>query len=133
MFAVPDSSASAHSRGVPSADRSSQRSPPVPSSTTGLPAGAPSSSWAKALPARGRTRAATSTTASSADRKSTRLNSSHVAISYAVFCLKKKKRRMIAHDLDKNKITLVQNHDKRLNLSILEVSPLDARHLTTKY
>src|SRR5436305_6887304 len=27
------------------------------------------------------------------DRKSTRLNSSHVRISYAVFCLKKKKRR----------------------------------------
>src|SRR5207253_6750868 len=27
-----------------------------------------------------------------ADRKSTRLNSSHVAISYAVFCLKKKNR-----------------------------------------
>src|SRR5690606_41830169 len=28
----------------------------------------------------------------SADRKSTRLNSSHVKISYAVFCLKKKKK-----------------------------------------
>src|SRR5439155_14518716 len=28
------------------------------------------------------------------DRKSTRLNSSHVAISYAVFCLKKKKKNM---------------------------------------
>src|SRR6266403_4849600 len=28
----------------------------------------------------------------SADRKSTRLNSSHVEISYAVFCLKKKKK-----------------------------------------
>src|SRR3989442_6916040 len=28
-----------------------------------------------------------------ADRKSTRLNSSHVRISYAVFCLKKKKHR----------------------------------------
>src|SRR3989442_11791176 len=28
------------------------------------------------------------------DRKSTRLNSSHVRISYAVFCLKKKKRRV---------------------------------------
>src|SRR5690349_23328283 len=28
----------------------------------------------------------------SGDRKSTRLNSSHVEISYAVFCLKKKKR-----------------------------------------
>src|SRR5438045_8319465 len=30
--------------------------------------------------------------ASSQDRKSTRLNSSHLGISYAVFCLKKKKR-----------------------------------------
>src|SRR5258707_2150366 len=29
------------------------------------------------------------------DRKSTRLNSSHANISYAVFCLKKKKRRRI--------------------------------------
>src|SRR3989442_10412126 len=28
------------------------------------------------------------------DRKSTRLNSSHVRISYAVFCLKKKKTKM---------------------------------------
>src|SRR5207253_9377552 len=28
------------------------------------------------------------------DRKSTRLNSSHVAISYAVFCLKKKKNKI---------------------------------------
>src|SRR5690349_24230584 len=28
-----------------------------------------------------------------ADRKSTRLNSSHVEISYAVFCLKKKKKK----------------------------------------
>src|SRR5437660_3372998 len=33
------------------------------------------------------------------DRKSTRLNSSHVAISYAVFCLKKK-----------NKTTATNNH-----------------------
>src|SRR5690625_6376313 len=31
------------------------------------------------------------------DRKSTRLNSSHVAISYAVFCLKKKRMRA-AHE-----------------------------------
>src|SRR5207253_9024877 len=29
------------------------------------------------------------------DRKSTRLNSSHVAISYAVFCLKKKKKYIL--------------------------------------
>src|SRR5207249_7286004 len=30
---------------------------------------------------------------SGTDRKSTRLNSSHVSISYAVFCLKKKKKK----------------------------------------
>src|SRR5690242_21624386 len=29
------------------------------------------------------------------DRKSTRLNSSHMSISYAVFCLKKKKKKKI--------------------------------------
>src|SRR5690625_5389875 len=39
-----------------------------------------------------------------ADRKSTRLNSSHVAISYAVFCLKKKRvmrqdQHSMPHDL----------------------------------
>src|SRR2546430_7540602 len=33
------------------------------------------------------------------DRKSTRLNSSHSQISYAVFCLKKKKNHQIDHDL----------------------------------
>src|SRR3712207_7002988 len=31
------------------------------------------------------------------DRKSTRLNSSHANISYAVFCLKKKKKKKIYH------------------------------------
>src|SRR5439155_9301137 len=35
------------------------------------------------------------TEAAKIDRKSTRLNSSHVAISYAVFCLKKKKTRRL--------------------------------------
>src|SRR5947207_5268789 len=35
------------------------------------------------------------------DRKSTRLNSSHTVISYAVFCLKKKK---------KHKMTIYQNY-----------------------
>src|SRR5256885_7971308 len=32
-----------------------------------------------------------------ADRKSTRLNSSHLVISYAVFCLKKKKKPKTCH------------------------------------
>src|SRR5690606_41551051 len=45
-------------------------------------------------------RFATRTTADGVDRKSTRLNSSHVKISYAVFCLKKKrhKKTEIRHD-----------------------------------
>src|SRR2546430_3142515 len=33
------------------------------------------------------------------DRKSTRLNSSHSQISYAVFCLKKKKKPILRHSL----------------------------------
>src|SRR5258708_20724402 len=37
------------------------------------------------------------------DRKSTRLNSSHQIISYAVFCLKKKKITM--YNLDRRKLT----------------------------
>src|SRR5437660_6273123 len=37
------------------------------------------------------------------DRKSTRLNSSHVAISYAVFCLKKKKRPTRTHALNEKR------------------------------
>src|SRR2546426_8459208 len=31
------------------------------------------------------------------DRKSTRLNSSHLVISYAVFCLKKKKKKRVTY------------------------------------
>src|SRR2546426_7318692 len=38
-----------------------------------------------------------------ADRKSTRLNSSHLVISYAVFCLKKKRREARAAGLTKAK------------------------------
>src|SRR5436305_12570185 len=34
------------------------------------------------------------------DRKSTRLNSSHVRISYAVFCLKKKKKSAIHNGIE---------------------------------
>src|SRR5205807_8248099 len=43
---------------------------------------------------RNRSRLAAKSTAAR-DRKSTRLNSSHLVISYAVFCLKKKNRRII--------------------------------------
>src|SRR5688500_20038890 len=40
------------------------------------------------------------------DRKSTRLNSSHLVISYAVFCLKKKKNKINEKCYKKNEITL---------------------------
>src|SRR2546426_3162073 len=44
----------------------------------------------------GQTLAQSSVRAKSIDRKSTRLNSSHLVISYAVFCLKKKNTRKSA-------------------------------------
>src|SRR3712207_7533683 len=39
------------------------------------------------------------------DRKSTRLNSSHANISYAVFCLKKKKQTSTSHTCELNSLT----------------------------
>src|SRR5438034_6983476 len=44
------------------------------------------------------------------DRKSTRLNSSHTVISYAVFCLKKKKKTK-NEQLDKEKNTTINTAD----------------------
>src|SRR5690349_23404026 len=40
------------------------------------------------------------------DRKSTRLNSSHVEISYAVFCLKKKKTKATTTQIDNDRLDL---------------------------
>src|SRR3989454_9304328 len=45
------------------------------------------------LVARAWVESSASVTGSARDRKSTRLNSSHLVISYAVFCLKKKKNK----------------------------------------
>src|SRR5437764_6885074 len=42
------------------------------------------------------------------DRKSTRLNSSHRCISYAVFCLKKKKKKKVQRSITKE----AQIHDR---------------------
>src|SRR2546430_11429709 len=44
----------------------------------------------------------TSCNASRGDRKSTRLNSSHSQISYAVFCLKKKKKTDVIQELEES-------------------------------
>src|SRR6266487_3531556 len=46
---------------------------------------------------------------SGGDRKSTRLNSSHPSISYAVFCLKKKKHGAYRADVENKQIKLVSN------------------------
>src|SRR2546428_2548333 len=50
------------------------------------------------------------------DRKSTRLNSSHDQISYAVFCLKKKKKEPNTADLHAGKpaVTRLEPHDFRM-------------------
>src|SRR2546421_6980526 len=46
------------------------------------------------------------------DRKSTRLNSSHDQISYAVFCLKKKKKKRYV--LTSPHVTQTENRERRL-------------------
>src|SRR5690625_6556587 len=63
--------------------RSAKPEPPGKPSCTNTVAACVSRCWALATPPISHL---------SQDRKSTRLNSSHVAISYAVFCLKKKKQ-----------------------------------------
>src|SRR5712664_4279622 len=49
------------------------------------------------------------------DRKSTRLNSSHDQISYAVFCLKKKKRQTTHSTKNKNKIQTKTKNQQQKN------------------
>src|SRR5579885_3813144 len=48
------------------------------------------------------------------DRKSTRLNSSHVSISYAVFCLKKKNNTHILQPDRENNKTITKRSNKLL-------------------
>src|SRR5207302_9275900 len=53
------------------------------------------------------------------DRKSTRLNSSHVKISYAVFCLKKKKYKNLELELSlRNIFTLIIFQAKYRNVNL---------------
>src|SRR2546426_6465502 len=54
------------------------------------------------------------------DRKSTRLNSSHLVISYAVFCLKKKKNNKYNHDSARKKIRYVNIMCRRSAADIIE-------------
>src|SRR5258708_7792763 len=54
------------------------------------------------------------------DRKSTRLNSSHQIISYAVFCLKKKKQ-------DRNKVRIMVSADWSVNVVSITLTSVFAR------
>src|SRR5262245_63165031 len=54
------------------------------------------------------------------DRKSTRLNSSHLGISYAVFCLKKKKKKK-----NQNHITTIQEYEIQETLRKLKQNRID--------
>src|SRR5690242_21620277 len=55
-----------------------------------------------------------------ADRKSTRLNSSHMSISYAVFCLKKKKKKKKKTYYNKNK-----NESKKKRIEKRKINKVD--------
>src|SRR2546426_6426703 len=56
------------------------------------------------------------------DRKSTRLNSSHLVISYAVFCLKKKK-----------KIVIIMKHKQMINSIVTYNSCVDLHSRAVQY
>src|SRR2546426_4448864 len=70
------------------------RSTPIPTPTP-TPTPAPT-----AIPT------ATATPTPALDRKSTRLNSSHLVISYAVFCLKKKKKSQMTDRMLQSQLLL---------------------------
>src|SRR5215471_17646859 len=69
------------------------------------------------------------------DRKSTRLNSSHVEISYAVFCLKKKNRTLEVFDMmgiideflaQGRQINAINAHSERQKISRIAFDRLDS-------
>src|SRR5256885_3531071 len=55
------------------------------------------------------------------DRKSTRLNSSHLVISYAVFCLKKKKKKNRRTVLSKHNQPQLTNGSEHTNVQLSDV------------
>src|SRR5690349_8059250 len=63
----------------------------------------------------------------SGDRKSTRLNSSHVEISYAVFCLKKYGALRDLHSFPTRRSSDLQHVDRQLRQVLREVRPLQLR------
>src|SRR2546427_1030260 len=62
------------------------------------------------------------------DRKSTRLNSSHSQISYAVFCLKKKKKPF-RHDREKIRMITHNNYNQGIPSLVVNSQLLKLMHL----
>src|SRR2546430_12188434 len=67
------------------------------------------------------------------DRKSTRLNSSHSQISYAVFCLKKKKKTQLEFDPKQYPTHQPQRTPPRDRLQLLPHPHHVARHTSTHH
>src|SRR5260221_7782631 len=59
-----------------------------------------------------------SSPATEGDRKSTRLNSSHTVISYAVFCLKKKKKQLRLHRSRREKLRMFRTYKEMIKFNI---------------
>src|SRR6202521_4892126 len=57
------------------------------------------------------------------DRKSTRLNSSHLRISYAVFCLKKKKKQIQHNDRTHHTSTVSLESHRRAHIRLCAYRP----------
>src|SRR5437762_3745138 len=87
--------------------------------------------WAE-LAAPDRTQGLPSSAQRGADRKSTRLNSSHRCISYAVFCLKKKKTHLllggVVERLDPELAQLDQPRTAAQHPQLDHRPPLSLRH-----
>src|SRR5690349_24044176 len=67
------------------------------------------------------------------DRKSTRLNSSHVEISYAVFCLKKKKRKRKGGKDRREQHTTRKTANLRCSVGVAQCETVDEVRDTSRY
>src|SRR2546426_5231456 len=84
--------------------------PPWIPGKTCLSTSFPNASWQRINPPRGPRSELILCQEAFGDRKSTRLNSSHLVISYAVFCLKKKKGRAGELHIDGERGVIVERH-----------------------
>src|SRR2546430_3480385 len=96
------------------------------SSQTLVPSAATNSVWEMM----GRPASPAATIWSVVDRKSTRLNSSHSQISYAVFCLKKKNKKNVLSQLHQRCDGHLRSHGGRLTRHLPPPRRTPSRHLS---